>query len=535
MSSAQNSFIYIIACSIISLAAAVLFVCYVGYDRTSVIYAFLLFFGLFPPLISCGYIVVGRVASPFTKNLINFILLNVLLVGVAGYISTNIYLTFCAILLALFVNLYLYWLYKRNKQIENRIETLIIYVNDLLVLFVIGFIIYEVSVGNEEIYSSLQRHFVSARFIIGGLVGIAVVFIAWLYENRASQTPSLAWKYRYFIPITLSLFLFDPLLKVDLLHYSAYIGPALSSYYGGWPFVDTYCQYGMCYLLYTFAFKTINLSYTTAALVTNVVNILYYVCYFLLLDKLIKNTFVYVLVGFLALLFYHFGLPYEITVTPSCAGFRFLPVFIVAYALVLKSTKRNNKSCGAVNAFVLVGYALSLLWSLEAGAFSTIIYVAYTVYCLLVKRSGLKQIALQVLFICIFVLIVSAIFAVISRVFGGDWPSLLPNWQMITEHVAGKVDWFVPMTKVDFYSFPMNILLSVMICFAWLRLFERNNNPKLDIVPIKIIPVILLSLVQLPVYYERSIWSMYWVVSLPTLIVMVYVVDKIVLNYKPKL
>ncbi|MEY3182919.1 MAG: hypothetical protein RLZ35_904 [Pseudomonadota bacterium] len=80
----------------------------------------------------------------------------------------------------------------------------------------------------------------------------AVVSAVILYRQAPADDKESPWWINlvYLSP----LLLFNIPSSFDLIHYDAYIGPAIAVLHGKIPLIDVFCQYGLSYLLFTLVF-----------------------------------------------------------------------------------------------------------------------------------------------------------------------------------------------------------------------------------------------------------------------------------------
>ncbi len=129
---------------------------------------------------------------------------------------------------------------------------------------------------------------------------------------------------------------------------------------------------------------------------------------------------------------------------PNVSGLRFLPPF----ALVAVAVFASGRAPAATRSpWVLAAFALFSVWSLEAVAYCGAVYLALVVTEAIDSRSvraGLAHIARSLGLLLVSCVVAHAIFALLTRAFGGEWPdwgsylSLFRAWSdIVADQLAG--------------------------------------------------------------------------------------------------
>ncbi|OAI39522.1 hypothetical protein AYO40_05670 [Planctomycetaceae bacterium SCGC AG-212-D15] len=302
------------------------------------------------------------------------------------------------------------------------------------------------------------------------------------------------------------LLLIDVLLHFEWLHYSAYLGPANAVMCGRLPLVDVHCQYGLCYLVYVLALKCgLPHSYTSAALVTSVVNVVMYVVFLCILRKVVRQRFLAYAGGLLFLVFWHHW-HVTINTTPSVAGMRYLPQLLMLLSIL--SIPRGQH----LTIWTALTSVLCTFWSAECAIFGLGAYLTF-----LLVRARLKHERLAVLrSIGYLTAIVGASIlglALTLRLGSGDWP----RFDLYLDFVAAFGNarggylsrlWTIIADLRFLEWLPIALAYFLCVCFA-AKLF-LENGARDDEQPVEyasaVLPIAFLGAIQLSLYAGRSNW-----------------------------
>jgi hypothetical protein len=163
----------------------------------------------------------------------------------------------------------------------------------------------------------------------------------------------------------------DADVSYDTLHYTAYLAPATAVLNGRIPLVDVFCQYGLSYLAYAFAFIFLPRTYHVAALVTTLFNACFTLCFILILRKLVTHRIAFIALAITLPFWFWLFYQWNINRVPSHGGLRYLPLCLVALSLVYLPHR------AAFSPWSIAAVAFAWLWSFESFVYSTLLYSAY--------------------------------------------------------------------------------------------------------------------------------------------------------------
>ena len=303
-------------------------------------------------LLNLAFILVGTVwisAKTFRLSLPEF---------VARYIEYAYVATLAAVLL---------WNYaRRNAAISPEGEMLPMLKTVLVVVVPFLLLVASVLPGNWYVTFHLEAA------LWGGAAALLVIILWRVPMPPIDSRSGKIWFWSATIPAILTPFaMIDSLLSYDALHYTAYLGPATAVAAGRIPLIDVFSQYGQSYLVYNLGFLFLPRTYYGAALVTTFSNALYMLCVLVILRKLIRHHFAFLVLGVSLPFFFWLTYHYSPTTTPSHGGLRYLPVCFVATSLILMH--RDH----VFNAMSVMAIVIAWAWSFEAAVYSTFIYAVF--------------------------------------------------------------------------------------------------------------------------------------------------------------
>ena len=185
----------------------------------------------------------------------------------------------------------------------------------------------------------------------------------WIYHSISAPLPRRILFWTGYLAVPFLLF-FDTTLTFDYTHYYAYIGPAAAVCAGRPAMIDSFSQYGFLpFQLIAIYFTLIGASsFTAMAILINLFNILYYILFLLIIRKIVNNKVIAYSGGILFLILFNYGV-YNMNITPSVSGYRFLPPLLVLLCLCYLS---KSKYKYLILTIVVI---LNSFWSLETFVF----------------------------------------------------------------------------------------------------------------------------------------------------------------------
>jgi hypothetical protein len=215
-----------------------------------------------------------------------------------------------------------------------------------------------------------------ARIVNGAIVALLVFAIIralvagfsgrqWTFDHRFRP---LLWALAGALIVCL---LMRPVPSFEPAHYSAYLGSLNLLRHGGWPFIDVFCQYGFAFLAYLPLGYLLPLNYAGAAIVTYIFNIAMLLVALGIVYRLVGECKVALPVASTLLIVVWLSLPYNVDVTPSVFGVRWLPTWMLALLLV------PNVSAGHVvgsQLWQVLALNLCAAWSCEAHVVGVVIF-----------------------------------------------------------------------------------------------------------------------------------------------------------------
>jgi len=217
------------------------------------------------------------------------------------------------------------------------------------------------------------------RVLAGFVAVLAVIYasrLVFAYAGPRLQV-LLAWamKYRNVLWIAMALLLGYAILQPDLYpnahHHNAYLGPRHLMFMGGWPLVDVFCQYGLAYLAFLPLGTLLPFNYESAALVSNLFDISMMVAALAMIRHLAGNRRFAIPLAAAFFLIVWLVMPYNLSYTPSVFGVRWLPVWLLTLAFVVRPVSATY------SVPVLILLNICALWSIETHLVSLIVAVFY--------------------------------------------------------------------------------------------------------------------------------------------------------------
>jgi hypothetical protein len=206
---------------------------------------------------------------------------------------------------------------------------------------------------------------------VGAILGV-VLLVIWRHPVGKWFSESSVFKWLGFIVIFAAPFaMLDGELDYDTLHYTAYLGPATAVSAGRVPLVDVFCQYGQTYLLYNLAFAWLPSTYGSAAAVTSIANALYTVSFLIILRRMVRHHFAFVVLAATLPFFFWLIYHYSPNMTPSQGGMRYLSIAVLGAILVWMPPRRLFSALST--AALLICWA----WSFEAAIYATVVYFIF--------------------------------------------------------------------------------------------------------------------------------------------------------------
>lgn len=376
----------------------------------------------------------------------------------------------------------------------------------------------------------LEEFFRRADFHLGLALGAAIfVAVILLRKWNATGLSSLSPMGRgaaVAIAVLGAFALFDIDLVFDYLHFGAYVGPANAVAGGRAPLVEIQSQYGLNYLLFSAVFDWLPpRSYYSAAIVVGLVNTVFYLIFLGILFRVLRSAALACIGGLLMLFVYKALLPYNISITPSVAGFRFMPPLLLVLALVHLPRHRN------FTGFSVLATVLCALWSAEAIFFGLLTYLAAVSANNLVGRRGFGVMVRDV------VLILSVPFVSHLVLSGGlfaifDRPPRYDFYlSLIGRYRFDDIGWLMPISPW-FLTWGLPALAYFLVFALALRQFVMrpdDRTPGSDVWLVRyLFPLAALGSLEAACYVSRSIPAILVTVSFPFLILMLAAIDRFV-------
>lgn len=224
-----------------------------------------------------------------------------------------------------------------------------------------------------------------------------------------------------------------PLLTTDFNQYNAsfrvdqdfYLGPANAILHGSPMLVDTFAQYGVgvMYFLAGF-FELVPIGYGSFQLVTGALVALEFVLIYLVL-RIGSRSQLYALIGIGTCLVANVFTGLGVHIEWASTGFlRFGPPWVLIALAVLAA--RSPERRRVLDAAMLIVVGVSAIWSFEAFIYTAGTYVAVLALELAISngswRERARRVSLQLGLLASVIVASHVIFAVATRVWGGQWP-----------------------------------------------------------------------------------------------------------------
>lgn len=318
---------------------------------------------------------------------------------------------------------------------------------------------------------------------------------------------------------------FDAHLRVDTIHYGAYLGPANAVLGGRVPLVDVHCQYGLGYLLYSLAFTVLPRSYEAAALVTTAVNVAFFALVLLNALQVTRSTRVALGGGALALFSYAGVLGYNFTTTPSVAGMRFLPLHLLVLAMLRLPAGRSHTPAS------LAALGLCAAWSVEALGFALGVYLLVTCARVLLLGGGLGDLARGLGVPLAASLGAFCLVSLVIRGWGGAWPRVLDSWAIVSAHleVEGSAGWTWLIQPRSLSWLPLclgSLGVSATTGLAILRRRRAPLSPERVQESCALFALAALSTAELSIFAMRTFGAILATVMLPGVVLLLALVDR---------
>lgn len=284
----------------------------------------------------------------------------------------------------------------------------------------------------------------------------------------------------------------DADLSYDALHYTAYLAPATAVLNGRVPLVDVFCQYGLSYLAYAFAFIFLPRTYHVAALVTTFFNACYTLCFILILRKILPHRLAFLALAITLPFWFWLFYQWNINRVPSHGGLRYLPLCLVALSLVYLP-RRASFSPWSIAAVIV-----AWLWSFESFVYSTLLYSVY----LTVRASvGVASPRAAIVGIATSLLKLLALFVVLTVVVGIGYEvtvGTLPRFDLYLSMVLAYVgpNPFMDYTYFEpgFYAWvPILAAYFVGACLVGRHMFRATGNDPMLVRRLAVVVVIGLA------------------------------------------
>jgi hypothetical protein len=298
----------------------------------------------------------------------------------------------------------------------------------------------------------------------------------------------------------LPLVFFDFSMAVEPLHYLTIIAPAVHLLNGGVLFVDTFSQYGPGPVLTALcAFALGPLSFGTASIAIQVVNLIYYALVLLYLYRACDHKYAALLMGIIAICFVLQGWDHgegNLNIAPSPLA-RYLPTLMMVVSIaLLKPPQRHSVLTASATAF-------SAIWSVES-LVGTLAVHTVLLGALTIRERNWRAMAKDGLAAVLPAIIALGVFSLVVYAQSSRWPRFDLYLQFLSVYNPTSEYWAKP--RQDFYWWiPMLVVTLLSLAHCWVRILERRTSPGADRLLYGILPMTVLCLWSALYYVSRSI------------------------------
>lgn len=318
---------------------------------------------------------------------------------------------------------------------------------------------------------------------------------------------------------------FDPYFAFDYLHHSTYVGPAIRSLHGGIPLVDAFGTYGVFVnLVFTAVFLVFSKSFFASGLTAALVNLLQAFVFLVIVFRATKNRWLAACGAVLVVWFHHLAIGYNLDMTPSVSGMRFLPgeLLLLSLCFFPPGARFRWHSVAA--------FALGVMWSTESLVFVTGTYTAFLFASgMLAGRRWVRIVAESCAPLALLVG-VHAGYSLLIYSLRGEWP-LYDIYSALTRtyRTDDGVQWTVEISP-NFYQWAAFLVVSfTAIAYAWKRRFWGGKfSPDSDWTFAAVMfPAAVLATLEASYYVMRSIPTLLTSALFPFGIVLIVALERL--------
>ena len=323
------------------------------------------------------------------------------------------------------------------------------------------------------------------------------------------------------IGFTLIASLFDIYMMVDTLSYSPYMAPAFLVANGHIPLINAFSQYGLNFTIFAAAFLVLPQSFFTVAAIVGLLNVLMYMLFVGIAVNLSRNKTIAFVASVSVVLFVHSAYLYNINYTPSVFAMRFLPPFLLLFALT------RLRSSHLFSAFSITSLTICSLWSLEALMYGALTYSGYLVLSCIGHRYSALQFARDITLIVATVCIPHLVLSMIYLILFGALPDYKTYLELVFSYINdGRGYWKLlsePGIRVwALFGFAYATALSLA---SWIAYQRFNDKKELSQSMAISGAVSIFGILAFFYYVERSATPVLMFICLPLLIVTIIAVD----------
>ena len=442
--------------------------------------------------------------------------------GIAEEEESHMYVLFFALAPLLSVAGYRWWV---RIFTAARIK----FVNVLVVAVPLGIVLFGLSHIGHLIYFTYEAPAPEVplsvpRFVSGVLLYAVMAYVMFRSSrhrerplNGQEETVSTVAKV---VGIVLIASLYDVYMMIDTLSLSPYAAPALLVANGHIPLVNVFSQYGLNFLIFSFAFAILPTSLFTMAAIVGVLNIVMYMVFVAIAVNIARNKRTVFVAAICVVLFVHSAHLYNINYTPSVLAMRFLPPLVLVLSLTLLPPE------GLFSRFSAVCLGLCALWSIEALMFGAMTYGAYVLLCCLGRGCSAAHLARCLLGIAGIVALPHIVLCLSFMAILGVRPDYGTYLQLVFFHLSGGPYWKLliePDLRVwSLFGFGYATALAVAAHIALRRMRDKQEFSSSVAV---IGAVALLGMLMFYYYIGRSATPILTFISLPLLLVAIATID----------